>query len=580
MSRKPRRTKVAMPQQVTPIAPRKPAPSPAANGLSEAARAAMKHDIAIENFTTLLYGQPVQAPKRTPSLEEVRALFALPVTHGAPEDERKKLDMAFDAAGGFAQIHSSLSQHLSDLGQMPMASFLGYGALQNLAQDPLIRECVQTVADDLTRKWIEIVGGEKSDTERVTKLQQLQKRYRLQSIVHDAAVMVGFYGGAFIFIDTGVEGEELEYPLNIKDECWELRKGANLSFRVIDPVNVTPCDYNCENPLKGDYMRPNMWWVLGRKVHHTRLLPLLENEPPTLLKPSYNFLGIPRAQLLADYVAHFKEARTYVLDLIKKISMLVYKTDTAQVFYTPDGAREFDMKIQSLQRYRDLNSIAVCDKEREDITNIQTSIAGATDVVRQQLEFVAAINRTPAVKALGISPSGFNATGESDIRNYYDHVSSQQELYRDVISKCLHAIELVSFGNIDPTINFEFVELAEDNTSSKAMNASTYMQTIVAAIQAQVISAEEGRQALRAYKDAGFDFLSEDLPAGDMVDVVGNEDVPAKNPLFELLHKQQSEAPQTQAGNDADKYNHAQIEADNREEQSDKPSQGNARYRA
>ena len=49
----------------------------------------------------------------------------------------------------------------------------------------------------------------------------------------------------------------------------------------------------------------------------------------------------------------------------------------------------------------------------EDIKNITLTISGVTDIVRQQLEFIAAINRTPLVKLLGISPSGFNATGRA-----------------------------------------------------------------------------------------------------------------------------------------------------------------------
>lgn len=536
---------------------------------------AIKNQMAHDNLLQLLHS-PQPNTFIVPSLDEMRMRYGLPVTRGAPEEVRNELNMAFD--GSFQQIQSSLTQHLTDLGQMPMASFMGYGALQNLAQEPLIRACVQTVADDLTRKWIEIVGGEEQDAELVGKLDILQKRYKLQKLFHDAAVMVGFYGGAFIFVDTGAEGDELTYPLDIKKGGWELQSAKRLAFRVVDPVNVTPCDYNCDNPLAADYMKPRHWWVLGRKVHCSRLLTLVENEPPTLLKPSYNFLGIPRAQLLADYVAHFKEARNHVIDLAKKISLLVFKTDTDQLFATPDGARLFDVKTKVLQRYRDNNCIAMCDKEREDISNVQTSIAGATDIVRQQLEFVAAINRTPAVKILAISPSGFNATGESDIRNYYDHIRSQQELYRDALTKCLHAIELKHFGQIDSTIDFEFVELAEDNSSSKAMNASTRVQMLSTALQSQIISADEARQVLKNDPDAGLDFLTGDAPEAEGTDMLGQEDQSA-NPFAAAQTQAEAEsaanaappAPTPQGHNDADKYNQAQIEADNREDQ-EKPA--------
>lgn len=568
------------------IASPKAEPKPVPGALSPEEREFITRQTVRENLLQLLH-TPQASAFTVPSIEEVRARYSLPVTMGAPESVREQLNLAFDNVGGFAQIQSSLIQHLSDLGQMPMASFLGYGALQNLAQEPLIRACVQTVADDLTRKWIKIIGGEEADAERVAKLEQLQKRYHLQTVFHDAAVMVGLYGGAFIFIDTGAAQEDLAYPLVINEDGWELRQAKRIAFRVVDPVNVTPCDYNCDNPLAGDYMQPRHWWVLGQKVHHSRLLALVENEPPTLLKPSYNFLGIPRAQLLADYVAHFKEARNHVIDLAKKISLLVFKTDTDQVFATPDGARMFDIKTSVLQRYRDNNAIAVCDKDREDIANVQTTIAGATDIVRQQLELVAAINRTPAVKILAISPSGFNATGESDLKNYYDHVRSQQELYRDALIKCLHAIELKHFNNIDTTIDFEFVELAEDNASAKATNANMFAQTLVALIQNQVISPEEARQAVSNYSDIGLDFLDGLPPDGPSTQMLGG--VEGEDPVAAVLAQMQAKqdapntappAPVAQGHNDADKYNQAQIEADLREDKQDAAPEGAKSNRA
>ena len=73
------------------------------------------------------------------------------------------------------------------------------------------------------------------------------------------------------------------------------------------------------------------------------------------------------------------------------------------------------------------DGVLAIDKDDEDVLKLETPLSGVTDIVRQSLEILAALNRTPAVKLLGISPSGFNATGESDIRNYYDYITSQQE---------------------------------------------------------------------------------------------------------------------------------------------------------
>ena len=94
------------------------------------------------------------------------------------------------------------------------------------------------------------------------------------------------------------------------------------------------------------------------------------------------------------------------------MALLVVKTDIDAVFESENGLQDFDVRMKVLEKYRNNDSVYVCDKESEDVNNIQSAISGCTDIVRQALELIACINRTPAVKLLGISPSGFNATGE------------------------------------------------------------------------------------------------------------------------------------------------------------------------
>lgn len=181
------------------------------------------------------------------------------------------------------------------MGQYPITSFIGYGALQQIAQNGMIRACVQTVADDITREWIKIEGGDGTAPEAVQALEDaVNDKYHLKDLIHKTASTVGFMGGAFIFIDTGVEGADLELPLRISSLSAEMSQNMDLSFVLVDPVSVTPGDYNSGNPLKADYMTPKWWWVLGQKVHASRLIPVFDNPPPVLLRPSYNFWGYRR----------------------------------------------------------------------------------------------------------------------------------------------------------------------------------------------------------------------------------------------------------------------------------------------
>lgn len=482
-------------------------------------------------------------PERTvnafKNLRSVKKEFALPITmSGISKDEYKEMNMAFDSAGGFNTIYESLTQHAYDLGQYPITSFVGYGVLQQIAQQGLIRACIQTVSDDLSRKWIKIDGCD--DPQKLEIIENELKKLHIKDLFHKAVTTTGYMGGAFIFIDTGED--DLTLPLAINDLSAELKEGSKVKFVVVDPVNVSPIEYNCIDPLRDDYMRPRMWQVLGKRVHASRLLPFVENQPPMLLKPNYNFLGIPQAQILWDYVMHFNQTRASTARLLEKISLLVVQTDMDAVLSDEHGIELFDAKMEFLERYRNNDSVFVCDKESEGVMNVQTTIAGCTDVVRQSLELIACINRTPAVKLLGISPSGFNATGESDLKNYYDYIASKQELYREQIQTIINVIQLCEFGNIDPAITFKFEPLNEENKASQAMTAQTKIGALTQLVDRQAMSAEELRTAVREDEDLGLSFLDEEMPEelenATQTDLMTDDPSAQQGNMFEEMMKQ------------------------------------------
>ena len=460
---------------------------------------------------------PVMPLTPEPSLSDIQRMFGLPVTLAAPADirdsERERLNMAFDHAGGFEQIHTSLAGHLSDLGQFAVTSFVGYSVLDVLAQNPAISRAVTVVANEITKNWIEIVGGEAEDSERVSSLDDYQRnQYKLQALFNAAAKKVGFYGGAIIFIDTGVRGQELQTPLRIARGNAELTEDNPLSFRLIDPVYVTPCAYNSSEPLEADFMAPRAWWVAGDVVHASRLIVITGDEPPTMLKPAYNFMGIPLAQRIADSVAHWNQSRATANNMLEKNSLLVMQTNIDDALAVSGGVSNIDLRMKLLTHFRTNNSVFMCDKESESITNIQSNLSGVTDVVKMNREDFAAAVGVPGVKLFGLSPGGFNATGESDMTSFYDHVKAEQEHYRPALQRCLDAIQVRHFGDIDTTVTFRFAELSKDNAATVATNISSKFTAVSGLVQSNIISPEEARQWIKTDPECSFEFLSDVAP--------------------------------------------------------------------
>lgn len=423
-------------------------------------------------------------------------------TLGKPEESAV---MANDAAIASA---CSLLSHSLDMGQMPtMASFMGYAALQDISQNGIIRACIETVADDMLREFGTVTGTE----EQVTSLNKEMLRFKVQSVLHHVAEYVGYFGGCMVYIDTGADAAQRQLPLNISNLSSELGKDRLVGFTVIDPINIYPGTYNSIDPLRKDFYKPEYWFVMGQKVHASRLLRFVANEVPMLLKPVYNFFGLSQAQILWDYVIHFGAVRKATADMATKYSMTVFKTDMSAALFDKGDISQVDKRINLIARYKDNNAVIAVDKEAEDIVNVSSPMSGLTDIGRQALEFLAAINRTPAVKLLGISPSGFNATGESDIRNYYDHIKSQREkLFRDALEVILKCLQLNYYGLIDPEVGFEWDELGQEDEAAVAATQKVKADTMAVLLDRDVISAEEAREQLVADKDSGFDGIDPD----------------------------------------------------------------------
>lgn len=464
--------------------------------------------------------------------------YDLPETLAKPyadEFYKPKLDesnLVSDAAGctyGVSPQSCSLIQHAFEMGQGSrlLPEFIGYPALSALWRDGLISACINTLADDMKKCWIELhsskeggdpqeeaqaklVGQDKvvTSSERAKELEQLAEQYGLRQLFHQAAQFNGFFGGALIYIDTGTTTPEK--PLHLSEISLELKKERFKGFKLIEPINCTPGAYNSNDPTRDDYYVPREWFVVSRRIHASRLIVVKSGELPTIIKPVYNFLGVPHAQILLEYVLHFHKLRVDIERLASKCSMMVLKTNMDAWFRAADGDAQIKARLAAWAKYRSNDAIASIDKEKEDIVNIQVAMTGLKEILTQALEFVAMIDRKPATKILGFSPSGFNATGLSEARNYADHVGSQCELQREPITKTLDVLQLVHFGKIDPDITFDFRPLDDEDDLQRAQVGKAVVDTVARATETTIISQKESREIIN--NELGWNLDPDNVP--------------------------------------------------------------------
>ncbi|OMQ49931.1 phage portal protein [Burkholderia pseudomallei] len=409
------------------------------------------------------------------------------------------------ACGGFNQLNG--------------VDFIGYAALSLLSQHPLIRAMVETLADEMTRKWIEFggQGSEQSDAKRVQALQAATEKFHLKKAFNRSGKKTGYFGGCMLYVDMGddtnTDAGRREIQTELTLDRGKITKGSFKGFRLIEPINCYPAPYNADNPLAPNYYRPDAWLVQGRTVHASRLLHFTQNEPPVLLKPAYNFFGIPLAQMALDYVDRFDTVRIAVARLVKRFSTSILKTDMSQILNGGgiEDAASLQARALLWQMFGDNQGLMALDMEKEDFVQVNTPLSGLSDIVSQQLELLAAISRTPAVKLLGIAPRGFNSTGEYDEANWYDHVASQQSIvFADNLDRAIKIIQLSEFGQIDDDLTHKFVPLHEQSETEKAQNRKQNADTFAIYFDRGVIGNEEERIRLASDPDSGYDSIDVD----------------------------------------------------------------------
>lgn len=435
--------------------------------------------------------------------------FNLPATlGGVPEAQQVVLDSCF------APVSTLLAHSIKGLAAEGIPAFVGYGMLTGLAQNGLVRAGVEMRSDEMTRKWGEFVraGDDENDEldndeadDKIKRLQADAFIFKLPELFNKAISYCGYYGGCLGFIDTGEESNQWANPLILSPET--IAQGSLRGIRLIEPYVVSPGYYNSVNPMADDYFKPNLWYVQGIPVHASRMLYFAENNLPTIIRPAYNFFGLALAQKVLDAVSHFTGCRESSARLLEKYSLTVFKTDMSEIL---SGGMDSALmqRIQYFVQTRNNDGCATIDKDKEDLVVMTTSLAGVTDLVRQAMEYVAAMFNEPVTKMWGLSPAGFN-TGDADLRNHYDNIESlQKKIFGEPMERLCKLLQLNAFGEIDDAISFKFAPLSEEDETLKVTNNKTKAETNIILMDASVVSPEEVRQQLIDDPNSGFNNLT------------------------------------------------------------------------
>lgn len=411
--------------------------------------------------------------------------------------------------------------------------FPGYPYLASLATRAEYRQFASTMASELFREWITIsnknakAGSDTQDNERIAELEAAIERFDLLGVFQRAATQDCLFGRGQISIN--IRGADESLPLILSSST--IKQRSLESFTTIEAMWTSPSAYNAIDPTAPDFYKPREWFVLGKRMHASRLLTVITRPLPDMLKPAYNFSGMSLSQLAEPYVNNWLRTRQAVSDLINNFSITILKTNMAQVLQgNCDGGDVFD-RADLFTLTRSNRGLMLVDKEGEEIAQVNTPLSGLHELQAQAQEHQSSVTRIPTMILTGISPTGMNASSEGEIRAFYDWIGSQQQSYwYHALDTCIKVIMLDLWGEIDDSLRFEFNplwQMSEKDESEIRLNNSTSDGNY---LDRGVVSAEEVRRKLASNPESGYTGIGvQDLP--DMADLPDVDDFdPAKDP--------------------------------------------------
>lgn len=404
--------------------------------------------------------------------------------------------------------------------------FMGYPYLAELSQRAEYRRAVETVAEEMTRRWIKIsADGEQDKTDKVKQLEDALDKFRVRDAFRKAIEHDGYFGRGMLYLDYG-ESDPAELRTRLVYKPEKLAKGALKAIRVIDPVWTGPNQYSATDPTRTDFYAPQSWFVMGKVIHATRLLMIVSRPLPDILKPAYAFSGLSLTQIMKPYVDNWLRTRQSISDLVSSFTQFNLATDLTSYLGGGDASPE-GQRLRDFADTRNNRGLLVTDKEKEELNNVSAPLGTLDKLQAQAQEQIAAIVGQPLVKYLGITPSGLNASSDGEVRVFYDHMHALQErVLDDPMRTILRLLQIDIWGEADEEIDFEWVPLFELDEVARATLRKTNADTdAVLANDIGAIDADEVRQRVAAELDSPYSGLDLTKPAPGPPAPTGMEDM-------------------------------------------------------
>lgn len=366
------------------------------------------------------------------------------------DEKRLTLDAAVLRADGWNNFWTGFGerQHDKRMGAFVRDNRLTFEGLHQLYRhDDMARRIVDRPAGDMVREWLEVRVGEETSEQKDPRTRNDARRAGDKTNAISESVNNGFdvldaqarfeeairfrrvYGGAGILIgaNDGSGLNQMREPLREQ------------AIQSIDYLTVFDCrelqvvEYY-DNPLAAKFGEPKIYRLMPRAVGFAGLHTLLDVHESRILRfngwmPSRDQIvynqGWGESDLNAcnDILRDFGLSWESTASLLQDFAQAVYKIAGLADAMASDNEALILKRMKLIEMSRSVIRGVLLDADKEDFERKPTPITGLPDLLDRFCKRLASAADMPVSLIMGDAPSGLGASGDNNLRFYYDHIA-------------------------------------------------------------------------------------------------------------------------------------------------------------
>lgn len=381
-----------------------------------------------------------------------------------------------------------------------------YALLNSLYRDNwVVQNVVDIIPADMLREWFSVIG-EGIGPEEASALSRVFRKTLLRERLQNGLCWGRLYGGAAGLIL--IKGQEdLSKPLDLS----AVLPGSYQGLYVLDRWSgINPDMELVSDPGDRDFNLP-MWYNItdanGRtvtRVHHSRIVRFVGRELPFLEKVAEMYWGESEIEALYEDVKKHDNVSHNIANLTFRANtdtMTVQNLDQLLSVGGTAQQKRFWETMQAISVVKSNFGLQLVNRD-DQIQNTQYTFTGLKDVYDSMCLDLSGASRIPVTKLFGRSPAGMNATGESDLKNYYDYTDSLRESkLRPILERLLPVICMSALGYVPEDLDIQFPPLWTPTAKEVGEIARAKTQTVIEAFQAGLMDQGAAMAELKKLSD-------------------------------------------------------------------------------